>query len=585
MGGISRSTLAFALSPEEVLMSVKPISSGPNSGHPYNPNYFLPDSSLTLYQYNLINPNFKPNHPGKFKYPSVFSSYQTGVNGFNDLLNGGDGKKCKIKVSRWEDIIIRIVNVTCSGCVRRRVDVQRNNNVPFEAIHEPPACLAKVLKNLTEFYLPKNEEEGYFLASIITEYTTTQYNLRPSSSLPYTTFLSLTGSTPPPTFLPPPVRIRTKGREDRGYNGTLYSIKLLLKYPQYLPVFQQGIYACLTYAISSLDFGVYEVGSGAGFKGYKIFEWGDWCDFFAVFIEVFVLGGEGGGNGGLLNNVMQGKKNKGYKPEIIRENVIRNYHVLNDTFNVLCQRVMQVDPGREDVVASVERAFKSFLKVKNYVAEVSSMVDRYLSGQDCGSDGQIYSQHCAYLNGYRPYYNHSFLKIDVVECFSEMCNGAGRFVMWKGRIEQGLKEGWGEGIRGRKVIKGIKGEIERDAYGLLSSSGLRQVLLSGKCSPENVPFIGDPMLLPPRENEVEFLVDLTVYLSKACNRYFGLERETEAVDRDKERGDGEKREGEWKERAKIYKRTGFRFDFRGLSDWRNLVVMFLAIWIAKRVIF
>ena len=154
----------------------------------------------------------------------------------------------------------------------------------------------------------------------------------------------------------------------------------------------------------------------------------------------------------------------------------------------------------------------------------------------------------------------------------------------------------------------MQGEIERDAYGLLSSSGLRQVLLSGRCSPENVPFIGDPMLLPPRENEVEFLVDLTVYLSKACNRYFGLERETEAVDRDKERGDGEKvsenaktlflhcdpnttltdvsqREGEWKERAKIYKRTGFRFDFRGLSDWRNLVVMFLAIWIAKRVMF
>ena len=99
--------------------------------------------------------------------------------------------------------------------------------------------------------------------------------------------------------------------------------------------------------------------------------------------------------------------------------------------------------------------------MKNYVAEVSSIVDRYISGQECGSDGQIYSQHCAYLNGYRPYYNHSFLKIDIVECFSEMCNGAGRFVMWKGRIEQGLKEGWGEGIRGRKIIKGVKVREEK----------------------------------------------------------------------------------------------------------------------------
>ena len=68
----------------------------------------------------MINRDFKPNHPGKFKYPSVFASYQTGGNGFAELLNGGEGKKCKIKVTQWEDIIIRIVNVTCSGCVRRR---------------------------------------------------------------------------------------------------------------------------------------------------------------------------------------------------------------------------------------------------------------------------------------------------------------------------------------------------------------------------------------------------------------------------------------------------------------------------------
>ena len=70
------------------------------------------------------------------------------------------------------------------------------------------------------------------------------------------------------------------------------------------------------------------MGSGAGFKGYKIFEWGDWRDFFGVFIEVFVLGGEVGGNMGLLNNVMQGKKVKVRKMRL-GESIV---DVQNETF-------------------------------------------------------------------------------------------------------------------------------------------------------------------------------------------------------------------------------------------------------------
>ncbi|GMI09917.1 hypothetical protein TrLO_g15294 [Triparma laevis f. longispina] len=593
MCAISRGTLGFILRPEEVLKSVKPIANGQNAGLNYNPNYFLPNSTLTLYAYQTISPTFNPLHPGSFKNPSVFTSYQTGQNGFDKLINDKDMTKCKIKLTQWEDVIVRILNASCSGVVRRRVDVQSNNNQLLDVPGEPSKCLKKVLETLCSYYLPKKESEAWFLSLIITEYVGSQYNLRPSSEIGYEDFQKKRTGSSGPVYVPPPVRIRDNGSEDRGYNSTLYPLRLLFGYEDYEVVYQQSLYACLVYVVSGLDFGVYEVGSGGGFRGCKIWEWGMWCRCWCEFIEVAILGlppplaPGASASSSLLTTVsssIKSQKISGFSPQKIREKVLSNYHLLNDVFNVLVQRVSSVDPGREDIITCVEQCLKTFLKIKNVVTEVSVIVDKFLSGQDCGQDSTLYLEHCKNLNGYRPYYNHALERVDVVDAFSELCNAGGRFSLWKGRIEGMLNEGWGEGIRSKEVVKGVKGKVDRDADGLLTSSGLNQIMTLGKCDASTIPFIGDPLLLPCRENEIEILVDLTVYLSQLLNKHFGLVKEQEVVDRDEERR-GEKREGEWKERAKAYRQSGFRFDFRGLSDWRNLMVMFVSIWVAKKIVF
>ena len=53
---------------------------------------------------------------------------------------------------------------------------------------------------------------------------------------------------------------------------------------------EQGLYSCFLYVFGTLDAGVYDVGSGHGYSGFRICELFMWLEAWSDFVEEVVLG-------------------------------------------------------------------------------------------------------------------------------------------------------------------------------------------------------------------------------------------------------------------------------------------------------
>lgn len=96
----------------------------------------------------------------------------------------------------------------------------------------------------------------------------------------------------------------------------------------------------------------------------------------------------------------------------------------------------------------------------------------------------------------------------------------------------------------------------RTQDGLLDEKGQQQIFAGAtKCSPADVAYRGDRMRSRVGSHEISFLVDVTVWLSNRVNKKLGLEL-----------GDNGEKKGKQK----------FRFSFRFLADYRNILFLWAA---------
>jgi hypothetical protein len=122
----------------------------------------------------------------------------------------------------------------------------------------------------------------------------------------------------------------------------------------------------------------------------------------------------------------------------------------------------------------------------------------------------------------------------------------------------------------------------RTEDGLLTQQG-RQQLLSGryKCSPTEIKYVGDSMGARIKSHEIGFLVPLTIELSNWANKKCGFSKDEVGRDSTGHRDT----DGLIKRINEQNAATQFRFNFRHLTDYRNLVFIFLSTWLVKRWLF
>lgn len=128
------------------------------------------------------------------------------------------------------------------------------------------------------------------------------------------------------------------------------------------------------------------------------------------------------------------------------------------------------------------------------------------------------------------------------------------------------------------VVASDSSSALRTSDGLLTDEG-RQKLLSGqyKCSPADIGYIGDPMRARLKSHEIAWLVPLTVEFSNWMNLKCGLLEDGTTKVSASNGSDG------FLKRLKEQKGPHhFRFNFRFLADYRNLLFVFVVGWLLKK---
>jgi hypothetical protein len=103
----------------------------------------------------------------------------------------------------------------------------------------------------------------------------------------------------------------------------------------------------------------------------------------------------------------------------------------------------------------------------------------------------------------------------------------------------------------------------RTQDGFLDERGQQQIVAGAtKCSPADVAFRGDKMRSRVGSHEISFLVDFTVWLSNRVNKKLGLG----LVDNGKQKG-----------------KQKFRFSFRFLADYRNILFLWAVFYFILKI--
>jgi hypothetical protein len=105
--------------------------------------------------------------------------------------------------------------------------------------------------------------------------------------------------------------------------------------------------------------------------------------------------------------------------------------------------------------------------------------------------------------------------------------------------------------------------LSRTQDGLLDEKGLQQIFAGAtKCSPADVAYRGDKMLSRVGSHEISFLVDFTVWLSNRVNKKLGLGLTGNCEKKGKQK---------------------FRFSFRFLADYRNILFMWATFYFILKI--